>query len=311
MKEVQSPQNIPSVINLLPGSRQEERLVKKRSRMRSQNKTGDGKTILPHSEYRDALEKVIRRDFFPEIQEEDSSVVSSQSTTAASLGTFHEVNTSDRHVRLHNRCTERSNQIRIHAERKYHTNGSSSITVRNPVFFGPPQNGATPSAPMPQLLEAGDTATPPRLALHATRLPARRSLPPVPNHWEGDEVSVTTGDDVSDATTNLDSTVVASLQSEIRQARMRGSAPHPSSDDLLGDLPFGYELPRSSAREAQAAVALERRRKASSVPAGKRKAGRAPKSLGNVLQIAYSKKKRKNRRRDPRICRKARPSLKS
>lgn len=303
MKEIISP-NVPKVINIQPPETGKLVLAQSKAKTPASHRTVGGKTVLPHSQYKDELEKVIQRDFFPGIDEEEDRSLSSASAAPLSLHNFHVTTTSDRHVRLQTSCSERSLCIRTYHEQRFkldhkYKRVSGQSNVRNPIFFGPPTKTSVPSEKQGNpclLLEAG-TPSPPSISIRSTRFsPVSRPVPIVPNHWEGNSVA----DDLSasDTATDLDSTVVASIRAEIRQARARGmKRPTPPLDPS----PFSYNFPAESARETQASVALESKR-AQRLPTGrsaqkKKKKSLGDSSLGKVLQSAYSKKKRKTKKR--------------
>jgi hypothetical protein len=186
---------------------------------------GRTKRVLPHSRYQKGLESIIQRDYFPSPLAPPSSTQPDPSLdTATTLTHFHSGAASDRQLSFQLKIDEYAREKRAHAER---TKYMDSSTDQNAVFFpviprGTPRNriltgGTAESSTAPTdswpISNTNRTIVP-----DATRFPQPKQK--VPQHWEKES----TMDDASssnDCSTDLDSTIVVSLRSEIRRGRLR------------------------------------------------------------------------------------------
>lgn len=221
---------------------------------------GRRKRILPQSTYKETLDSIIQRDYFPIELSTQNSVRSSD--TSSTLTGFHAKTASDRQVEFQLGLDKDASDQRTHVET---TKYSNSSVEQNPVFFpvvprGKPKNGLE-TLPVSTTQSYTDSSTRTIASRHqnivpsATRFPQPK--PKVPRHWENDTV-----DDASSSNgfTDLDSTIVLSLRSEIRRGKLRQRKtssksvaprrtvqPPLNSDESIGyALRKAYKRPRKS-----------------------------------------------------------------
>lgn len=249
------PVKVPSVIQVEDdavsivsevGSRHSETTLSNDKQIAVLN--GRRKRVLTHSNYTKAIDTIIQRDYFPNQLANPSNPSSTTTLTG-----FHAKAASDRQVSFHLGVDRDAADLRTHVETtKYQT----SCTDQNPVFFPvvPPGKPKNRWETLPMSLStgtAGNTSSliaassPRNIVPAATRFPQPK--PKVPQHWEN---SNSTMDDAS-GVTDLDSTIVHSLRSEIRRGKLRKmrrrQQPPLNSDESIGyALRKAYKRPRKS-----------------------------------------------------------------
>jgi hypothetical protein len=195
---------------------------------------GQRKRVLSHSSYQKTLGTIIQRDYFPSPlapSGTDLSVVGSSSTPDSSRATttltqFHSGAASDRQVNFQQQMDDHGRHHRLHVENtKYKYAGSKD---QNAVFYpvlprGQSRQNQTriEALPMSVTTLMAMSSRNRTIVPDATRFPQPK--PKVPQHWEKDGSVSTVADDdpSSNGFTDLDSTIVLSLRSEIRRGRQR------------------------------------------------------------------------------------------
>jgi hypothetical protein len=212
---------------------------------------GQTKRVLSHSRYQETLGSIIQRDYFPSplvapvvsvVTDRSVLVPTGGGTSGTTLTQFHAGAASDRQVDFHQQLVDHGRHYREHVENtKYKDVGS---TEHNAIFYPviprarsfsrqPPNRAMIEASSSSFLVPSGNRTIVP----DATRFPQpmiRKPMVQPPLHFESDACSTTTiaTNPSSNGYTDLDSTIVLSLRSEIRRGRqrkLRESSGHKSS----------------------------------------------------------------------------------